>query len=106
MNATHSKFVIGWIPILLSVLLMVPQANAMKGGNARPEIQSLVKEHLKIDDKEFRDLNGNRKLDPYENLELSVDKRVQDLLSQMTLEEKVGLLLIPEFPEFKEGKLV
>ena len=35
-----------------------------------------------------------------------MDERVKDLVSQMTLEEKAGLLLIPEFPAFKEGKLV
>ncbi len=30
----------------------------------------------------------------------------RDLVSKMTLEEKAGLLMIPEFPKFEEGKLV
>ncbi len=46
--------------------------------------------------KQFKDLNDNNKLDPYENWQLSVDKRVKDLISQMTLEEKAGLMLISD----------
>ncbi|HEX9386861.1 MAG TPA: glycoside hydrolase family 3 N-terminal domain-containing protein [Anaerolineales bacterium] len=42
----------------------------------------------------FRDLNKNGKLDPYEDPRQSIDIRVEDLLQQMTLEEKAGLLFI------------
>jgi len=42
----------------------------------------------------FRDLNKNGKLDPYEDPRQSIDIRVEDLLRQMTLEEKAGLLFI------------
>lgn len=40
----------------------------------------------------FRDLNKNGRLDPYEDPRLSIEERVEDLLSQMTLEEKAGML--------------
>ncbi len=40
----------------------------------------------------FRDLNKNGKLDPYEDPRRPIDERVEDLLSQMTLEEKAGLM--------------
>jgi beta-glucosidase len=40
----------------------------------------------------FRDLNTNGKLDPYEDPRRSIDERVEDLLAQMTLEEKAGLM--------------
>ena len=40
----------------------------------------------------FRDLNKNGHLDPYEDPRLSIEVRVEDLLSQMTLEEKAGML--------------
>lgn len=43
---------------------------------------------------QFKDLNKNGKLDPYEDWRLPVEKRVNDLLSQMTLEEKIGFMLI------------
>ena len=44
------------------------------------------------DDVVFRDLNKNGRLDPYEDPRRTVDERVEDLLSQMTLEEKAGLM--------------
>jgi len=40
----------------------------------------------------FRDLNRNGKLDVYEDARLPVEKRANDLLSQMTLDEKIRLL--------------
>ena len=42
----------------------------------------------------FRDLNKNGKLDPYEDPRLPVESRIDDLLAQMTLEEKAGMLFI------------
>ena len=40
----------------------------------------------------FRDLNKNGRLDPYEDARLPIEERVEDLLRQMTLEEKAGML--------------
>jgi beta-glucosidase len=42
----------------------------------------------------FRDLNKNGKLDVYEDKNQSIEKRVADLLRQMTLEEKAGTMFI------------
>ena len=42
----------------------------------------------------FRDLNKNGKLDVYEDPRQEVDKRVEDLLQQMTLREKAGTMFI------------
>ncbi|HEX7306512.1 glycoside hydrolase family 3 protein [Lentzea sp.] len=41
---------------------------------------------------EFRDLNGNGVLDPYEDPRVPVADRVEDLLGRLSLEEKAGLL--------------
>jgi beta-glucosidase len=41
---------------------------------------------------EYRDLNGNGRVDPYEDPRRPVEERVDDLLSQLTLEEKAGLM--------------
>ncbi|MEQ8530651.1 MAG: glycoside hydrolase family 3 N-terminal domain-containing protein, partial [Imperialibacter sp.] len=49
---------------------------------------------LKIDDLDFKDLNRNGKLDPYEDWRLSDEARSKDLVSKMTLEEKAGFMLI------------
>ena len=40
----------------------------------------------------FRDLNKNGHLDPYEDSRLPLEARVEDLLGQMTLAEKAGLM--------------
>lgn len=40
----------------------------------------------------FRDLNKNGRLDPYEDPTRPIDERVADLLAQMTLAEKAGLM--------------
>ena len=50
---------------------------------------------LDIDGISFRDLNKNNKLDRYEDHRLDTVQRVEDLISQMTLEEKVGTLFHP-----------
>ncbi|MBL7813945.1 MAG: glycoside hydrolase family 3 C-terminal domain-containing protein [Saprospiraceae bacterium] len=51
-------------------------------------------EILKVDGLQFKDLNKNGKLDAYEDWRLPTDTRVKDLISQMSLEEKVGFMLI------------
>jgi len=43
---------------------------------------------------DYRDLNKNGKLDIYEDSRQPVEARIDDLLKQMTLEEKAGLLFI------------
>lgn len=50
----------------------------------------------------FQDLNHNGQMDPYENPKLSVKERVGDLLSQMTLEEKAGQLVMTMGWEYYE----
>ena len=40
----------------------------------------------------YRDLNKNGKMDVYEDSSQPVEKRVQDVLKQMTLEEKAGMM--------------
>jgi beta-glucosidase len=50
----------------------------------------------------YRDLNKNGRLDPYEDPRRPVNERVADLLNQMTLEEKAGLMFhtfVPVDPE-------
>jgi beta-glucosidase len=43
---------------------------------------------------QFKDLNNNGKLDPYEDWRLPYEKRAEDLVSKMSVEEKVGFMLI------------
>ena len=41
---------------------------------------------------DYRDLNGNGRMDPFEDPRLPVEERVEDLLGRLSLEEKVGLM--------------
>ncbi|WHY01699.1 glycoside hydrolase family 3 N-terminal domain-containing protein [Neobacillus sp. DY30] len=60
----------------------------------QPEIEAAKKGVLAVNGKQFRDLNGNKSLDPYEDWRNPVEIRVADLVSRMTLAEKAGLMLI------------
>jgi Beta-glucosidase-related glycosidases len=53
----------------------------------------------------FRDLNKNGRLDPYEDPRRPIEERVADLLSQMTLEEKAGLMFHPPVAMNADGSL-
>src|SRR5262249_47451764 len=54
----------------------------------------------------FRDLNKNGKLDPYEDPRCPIEERVEDLLQQMTLEEKAGLMFQTMIGMNKDGTLL
>ena len=62
------------------------------------DLSEITREHSDLIKTEgglvFRDLNKNGKLDVYEDPRQPTEARVEDLLSQMTLEEKAGLLFI------------
>ncbi len=49
-----------------------------------------------------RDLNKNGKIDPYENWRVPIEQRVEDLLSQMTLQEKIGQTAFPSLKIAKD----
>jgi beta-glucosidase len=54
----------------------------------------------------FRDLNKNGRLDPYEDRRRPIDERVEDLLSQMTLEEKAGMMFYTAIGMNPDGSLL
>jgi len=54
----------------------------------------------------FRDLNKNGALDVYEDSRRLVDERVEDLLSQMNLAEKAGLMFITMIAVGQDGELM
>ena len=55
-------------------------------------LEARTKEIIEADGLKFKDLNGNGQLDVYEDWRQDVDARVDDLLSQMTIDEEIGLL--------------
>jgi beta-glucosidase len=48
---------------------------------------------LSVDGLQFKDHDGNGRLDPYEDLRLSPLQRARDLLARMTLQEKAGAMM-------------
>jgi len=76
--------------------------------NTRRNLSLLGKDApmLKQDDITFRDLNKNGQLDPYEDPRRPIEERVEDLLQQMTLEEKAGMLFHTMIGMNKDGMLL
>jgi beta-glucosidase len=54
----------------------------------------------------FRDLNHTGTMEPYEDPRLSAEARTEDLLSRMTIEEKVGVMFHAIAPAGDDGSLV
>lgn len=62
----------------------------------QPELGTRTVQLIEKNGYSFKDLNKNAKLDPYEDWRLSPEDRAADLLGQMTLEEKLGFMLITQ----------
>ena len=102
MNLKQKKTLTYLITIVLSLLFVIPPVDAQK---VNPQVLARVKKTLTVNGKVFKDLNSNGKLDDYENWEISVERRVADLISKMTLKEKAGLMIIPEFRDIEGSKM-
>ncbi|MAV84154.1 MAG: beta-glucosidase [Gammaproteobacteria bacterium] len=71
-------------------IFLKPVSHAKVLMSSNGEVETIIEEN-----KSFRDLNKNGKLDIYEDSRQPVSARVEDLLSQMTIEEKVGQMFHP-----------
>ena len=85
------------VALALALALALASMQAASTAPKQPTIDARVAPLLKVGNLSFKDLNRNGVLDPYEDWRLPVDKRVADLLSRMTLEEKAGLMQITSF---------
>jgi beta-glucosidase len=89
--------------ILVAALWITVSGNRSAKKNmalAGPEVKTLTLEGIT-----FRDLNKNGKLDPYEDTRQPMEARVDDLISQMNLDEKVGMMFIPPISMKKDGAI-
>lgn len=71
----------------------------------QPVLGNRTKSIIAVDGYQFKDLNGNGKLDPYEDWRLSVDERSADLIAKMSDTEKVGMLMINDNNAGCEGSV-
>jgi len=96
-NESITKFLVF---VLMAVVLISCTQNARK---TQPELGTRSVEIIKTGGLQFKDLNKNGKLDKYEDWRLTDDDRIADLVSQMTLEEKVGLMFHPNIAVPADG---
>ena len=74
-----------------------------KGDFTQPELGSRSVKILTKGGYKFKDLNKNGKLDLYEDWRQASEERAADLLSQMTIEEKAGFMIISQINMVQEG---
>ena len=98
----------------LSMVVVGGVAMAVLGAVGKGKLRSIrtmkdlspTAPRLNVDGMTFRDLNKNGRLDIYEDTRRPIAERVDDLLSQMTLEEKCGLMVQPVISAAKSGQLI
>jgi hypothetical protein len=73
----------------MDYLVITPQNKPVL---AEKRIKLMPAPRLTVDGQTYRDLNKNGKLDIYEDPRQPIDARVEDLLGQMNLAEKAGLM--------------
>ena len=92
---------------ILGLLLFV-SCNEPKQKETKNSVFELIKLKSQVllekDSVTFRDLNGNEQLDIYEDVSQPIEARIDDLLSQMNLEEKAGMMFINGAPVSADGK--
>ena len=84
---------------LIAIVLIYASVNYLKPFERIKVNNSLYDDVqiLNIDKQDFRDLNKNNILDIYEDHRLDAQTRTNDLLSKMSIEEKVGQMFHPPF---------
>ena len=80
--------------ILLLLVNLAVTAQTVKKTVQQPVLGHRTVAILSVSGLQFKDLNRNGKLDKYEDWRLSNEERSKDLISKMSIEEKVGFMLI------------
>ena len=79
--------------VAAGLIWMLASPSTSSAAAAQPKIEARKAQVLTIGGLKFRDLNKNGTLDRYEDWRLPLEQRVADLISKMTVEEKVGLMI-------------
>ncbi len=85
--------------VLIAIVFIAIILTSFNNNTLKPDQPVLGMRSLKtieLAGKKFKDFNKNGKLDRYEDWRLSVSERSKDLHGKMSLEEKVGFLLISD----------
>ncbi len=84
---------------------MISGAMAEDAKPEQPVLNPHVKTIIEADGCQFIDLNGNGALDAYEDWRLDADTRAADLVSQMTVREKIAQMQHPTYLPRSDGKI-
>ncbi len=71
----------------------------------QPTLNPHVKSIIEVDGYQFIDLNANGTLDVYEDWRLDAQTRADDLVSQMTVREKIAQMQHPTYLPRSDGKI-
>ena len=93
------------VALLLLLVALWQAAVSSQSATQQPIINARVAPVLQSNGQLFKDLNKNGKLDVYEDWRRPLDERVNDLLSQMNLEEKAGLMVGPQLSAGSNGSV-
>jgi beta-glucosidase len=96
---------IGFILVLILIIYLWISISGNHNAKKYMALSGPEAPTLTIDSITFRDLNKNGNLDIYEDKRQPVESRVNDLLSQMSLEEKAGTMFIPPVSMNKDGSI-
>ena len=83
------------ISLTLAALLCLPALPAALAEEPleQPVLGARVKEIIEVDGYQFRDLNDNGELDPYEDWRLTPEERAEDLLGRMDATQKAAQMV-------------
>ena len=85
--------------------MLVTGAFAETPAYEQPELNPQVKSIIEVDGYQFVDLNSNGTLDVYEDWRLDAETRAADLVSQMTLREKIAQMQHPTYLPQSNGRI-
>jgi beta-glucosidase len=89
-----SAIIIASILGLIVITGFVTYAKKSNSVNENYELLGEEAKEITMEGKVFRDLNKNGELDVYEDSSAAIEDRVNDLVSQMTIEEKAGTMFV------------
>ena len=95
---SRSSCVALFVALSSAGVLASSAAPALSKTTKQPNLGTRTKSTIDVDGLRFRDLNGDGKLEPYEDWRLSPEARAKDLTARMTLAEKIGTMMHSTLP--------
>lgn len=87
------KRIVSLLLVCMMVLALAPTALGEAGLMAQVRLVARVKDIITVDNLQFKDLNDNGELDPYEDWRLTPEERADDLLSKMDATQKAAQMV-------------